>query len=208
MPRYVIHTYTVTDPKTGRRWHQQNPWGIARLVMMHGDWKRYVCPGGPRSESDITWRITSTILNGTWDNQFPIEPDGEMISCYVPPETRHSIREVHSVAEALGALDRRFRNGGMHSEMVMASMLSKLLEQKKHQRLRDQDCELLDKIEGTFGFQTRREMAMVMLLWELRKEYEQRYCNAARQVAVLDCERERFKQIIKRIDDALSMESA
>src|SRR5262245_2142336 len=128
MPRYVIHTYTVTDPKTGRRWHKQNPWDIARLVMKHGDWKRYVPQRGPSSASDVAWRITSSILDGTWDNQFAIEPDGEMIRCYVPPEP--STPKNESFAEVLQAFDQLLRIDETYSifedmppEIVMANML-------------------------------------------------------------------------------------
>jgi hypothetical protein len=214
MPRYVIHTYTLTDPKTGRRWHKQNPWDIARLVMMHGDWKRYVSSSGPSSESDVTWRITNSILNGTWDNQFPIEPDGEMIRSIVPLEASHPIQKAHSVAEALGAIDRRLRNGRTYStfpdlapEMAMTNMLSVLREQNRQQRLGDGDRDLLEKIERTFAFQSRREAAMAMLLWELRKEYEQStlLSRAATEGETLDREGIRLKQMIARIDDALAM---
>ena len=209
MPRYVIHTYTLTDPKTGRQWHKQNPWDIARLVMMHGDWKRYVSPRG-----DITERIACSIINGTWDNQFPIEPDGEMIRSIVPLETSHPIQKAHSVAETLGALDRRLRNGGTYSafpdsapEMVMTNMLSVLREQNRQQRIGDGDRDLLEKIERTFSFRSRREAAMAMLLWELRKQYEQSalLSHTATEGETFDREGIRLKQIIARIDDALAM---
>ena len=137
MSWYIIHTYTVTDPKTGKRWHKQNPWDIARLVMTHGDWKRYVSPRG-----DVTERIACSIINGTWDNQFPIEPDGEMVRSYVPPEPKNPISKANSIVEGFEALDRRLRNGGTYStfqqlppEMVMATMLLVLREHHKQQLL-------------------------------------------------------------------------
>jgi hypothetical protein len=137
-----------------------------------------------------------------------------MIRSIVPLETSHPIQTAHSVAETLGVLDRRLRNGGTYSafpdlapEMVMTNMLSVLREQNRQQRLGDQDRALLEKIERTFAFQSRREAAMAMLLWELRKEYEQRtlLSHAATEGETLDREGIRLKQMIARIDDALAM---
>jgi hypothetical protein len=91
--------------------------------------------------------------------------------------------------------------------MVMTNMLSVLREQNRQQRLGDGDRDLLQKIERTFAFQSRREAAMAMLLWELRKEYEQNtlLSHAATEGETLNREGIRLKQIIARIDDALAM---
>jgi len=185
--------------------------------MMHGDWKRYVPQRGPSAERDLAWRITSSILDGTWDNQFSIEPDGEMIRTYVPPEAR-PIQRPDSVAEALGTLDQWLRNRKIYStfpdltpEIAMANMLSTLRKLNKQQQLGDEDRHLLEKIERTFAFQSRREAAMAMLLWELRKEYEQRYCtllSPATEAQMPGAERKRFETIIDRIDNTLAMNGA
>ena len=118
MPWYIVYTYTVTDPKTGKRWHKP-------------------------------------------------------------------------------------------SEMVIANMLFVLWDHRRQQLLGDSDRELLEKIDGSFGFQSRRETAMATLLWELRKEHEQRYrallSRAATETETLDREGIRLKQIIARIDDAVAI---
>ena len=91
-------------------------------------------------------------------------------------------------------------------------MLFVLREHHKKQRLGDSDCELLQRIDGNFGVQSRRETAMAMLLWQLRKEYEQRCCtllsHAATEDEMHEGERDYIKKIIDRIDGALAMDGA
>jgi len=122
---------------------------------------------------------------------------------------RASTPKNESFAEVLQAFDQLLRIDETYSifedmppEIVMANMLWTMRKINKRQQLEGRHRELLENIERTFAFKTRREAAMAMLLWELRKEHEQRCCTILSHAAT------EAEMLIRRIDDTLTMNGA